>query len=278
MTWTNSTDNPFSGGQGQGIAWNGSYWVAVGFNSGATVTIAKSTDGMTWTNATDNPFSVGNGIAWNGSYWVAVGRNSASTVCIAKSTDGMIWTNSTDNPFSGGQGQGIGWNGSYWVAVGRNIAETAGIVCIAKSTDGMTWTNATDNPFSGGIGQGIANNFVTGYVLESVSPAITQTVGISPTTATVSGLTNLTDYSFTIKSNSGGSYSSTVPFRTVRTSAKPEPVSTLSQSQSIVGGLLTVTFSWTNPGDYATYYVYGLRAATGTRDSIYKGTSDYGTL
>jgi hypothetical protein len=157
--WTNSTGNPFSGGYGSGIAWNGSYWVTVGYNSSSTVCIAKSTNGLTWTDASNNPFSggtgIGRGIAWNGSYWVAVGFNTGSSVCIAKSTDGMTWTDASNNPFSGGQGYGIAWNGSYWVAVGNNTDQT---VTIAKSTDGMTWTNATDSPFTGTSGYGITWN------------------------------------------------------------------------------------------------------------------------
>ena len=275
MTWTNATDNPFSGAYGFGIAWNGSYWVAVGNNTGSTVCIAKSTDGMTWTNSTNNPFSgeSARGIAWNGSYWVAVGGNGATTVSIAKSTDGMTWTNA-DNPFSGGYGFGISWNANYWVAIGNNTANT---VCIAKSTDGMTWTESSSNPFTGGTGLGIATIPITGFVLESVSPSISVSLGPTELTKTITGLTTLTDYSFTIKTDISGSYSAQAPFRTVRTSAKPQPVSTLTKSQS-VSGELSVTFTWTNPGDYAYYYLLGLRAATGTKDSIYSGTSDYATL
>lgn len=157
LNWISATDNPFTGGQSNGIAWNGSYWVAVGVNSGATVCIAKSSDGMTWTNSTDNPFS-GNGaykIGWNGSYWVAIGANSGSTVCIAISTDGMTWTASTNNPFLYGIGNGIAWNGSYWVAVGWAAGNTN---CIATSSDGDTWATSSSNPFAGGQGHGIAWN------------------------------------------------------------------------------------------------------------------------
>jgi hypothetical protein len=153
ITWTVSTDDPFTSYGGFGIAWNGTYWIAVGRNIDNTVSIVKSTDGMTWTNSTDNPFDGGQGmgIAWNGTYWVAVGYDTYATVCIATSTDGDTWTAATDNPFSGGNGNGIAWNGTYWVAVGYNTDAT---VCIAKSTDGDTWTASTDNPFSGGGGAG----------------------------------------------------------------------------------------------------------------------------
>jgi hypothetical protein len=275
MTWTDASNNPFSGGTGYGIAWNGSYWVAVGNNGANTVCIAKSTDGMTWTNSTNNPFSggQGNGIAWNGSYWVTVGGNVTSTVSIAKSTDGLTWTNA-DNPFSGNSGRGISWNGNYWIAVGTNSSSSNSI---AQSTDGITWTSST-NPFTGGVGLGIAGIPIVGFVLESVSPSVSVSLGPTELTKTITGLTTDTNYSFTVKTDISGSYSAAAAFRTVRTSAKPQPVSTLTKSQSIVNGELSVTFSWTNPGDYAYFYVLGLRAAGGSKDIIFRGTSDYATL
>ena len=156
ITWTQAV-NPFSGGEGKGIAYSGSYWVAVGYNSGGAVCIATSTDGISWTDPSNNPFSGGGGqgIAWSSSQnkWVVVGRNSTLTVCIATSTDGMTWTDSSNNPFSGGIALGIAYNGYYWVAVGNNSGAT---VSIATSPDGITWTDSSNNPFSGAYGHGIA--------------------------------------------------------------------------------------------------------------------------
>ena len=276
-TWTASTNNPFAGGQGSGIAWNGSYWIAVGNSADFTTCISKSINGSSWTGVLNNPFAGGQGfgIAWNGAYWLAGGRNGDGSVCIAKSYNGSSWYPSADNPFAGNQCRAISWNGTYWVAVGANGDNAT---CVATSTDGSTWTISTNNPFTGGTSFAVANNFIstTDYVLESVSPAITRSV--SSTTTTFSGLTPLTDYSFTIKTNLGGSYSALVPFRTVRTANRPAPVATLTKSQSIVDGLLTVTFSWTNPADYAYYYVYGLLIANSTQDTLYAGKSDYATL
>jgi hypothetical protein len=163
LTWTASTNNPFSGINGRGVAWNGSYWLAVGANTGYTVSIAKSTDGLTWTDSSggggNNPFTGGEGygLAWNGSYWVAVGNNTGNTVCIAKSLNGLTWTAATNNPFSGDIAVAIeiAWNGSYWLSVGCNNENT---VSIAKSTDGLAWTDSSGNPFSGGQANGIAWN------------------------------------------------------------------------------------------------------------------------
>jgi len=156
LVWQKESSTIFSGGQANNITYTGSFFIAVGLNTSASVCIAKSTDGFTWTPSTNNPFSGNNGvaIAWNGSYAVAVGNNSDLSVCIATSSDGLIWTPSTNNPFSGGGGgSGIAWNGVYWVAVGAN---SGGTVCIAKSSDGLNWAPSTNNPFSGQTGRGIA--------------------------------------------------------------------------------------------------------------------------
>jgi len=154
-TWNVAANNPF-GSLGKAVAFNGSYWVAVGASPDYTISIAKSLDGITWTPSTNSPFygNFGRGIAWNGFYWVAVGYNSDNTVSIAKSSDGMTWTNANDNPFASSGGTGIAWNGTYWIAVGYNGPRT---VCIAKSLNGVDWTNS-GNPFAGGFGNGIAWN------------------------------------------------------------------------------------------------------------------------
>jgi len=155
ITWTDASNNPFSGGGAYGIAWNGSLWIAIGNNLDNTVSIATSPDGMTWT-ASENPFSGGViGIVWSASAskWALVGYNQGNTVCIATSPNGTTWTDSSNNPFSGGYGIGIAYSQNKWVAVGANSDAT---VCIATSPDGMTWTDSSNNPFSGGGGQGIA--------------------------------------------------------------------------------------------------------------------------
>jgi hypothetical protein len=164
ISWTPSSNNPFSGGNCVGIAYSSSQdkWVAVGWNTGSSVCIATSTDGMSWTDSSNNPFSgggYGRGIAYSSTQnkWVVVGYNNGDTVCIATSPDGMTWTDSVsgggNNPFSGCLG--IAWSSSQnkWVAVGNNSDQT---VCIATSPDGMTWTDASNNPFSGGQVCGIS--------------------------------------------------------------------------------------------------------------------------
>jgi Hint domain len=163
-TWNNALSNPFSGGVGESVAYNGSMWVAVGNNADNSVCIASSTDGITWSNASNNPFDggYGNGIAYGGGLWVAVGNNAGNTVCIATSTNGTDWTPVSSDPFSGGGAIGVAYGldssgNPLWMAVGYTADNS---VCIAKSSNGTDWTAVTSDPFHGGIGQtnGVSSN------------------------------------------------------------------------------------------------------------------------
>ena len=283
MTWTQSSTNPFYGGSGSGIpkatavAHNGSYWIAVGMNRDQTVSVAKSTDGMLWIDSVsaggNSPFTGGGqgmyAIAWSStlSYWVVGGEGSTP---ISKSTDGVHWVASS---YNGSHVSSITFTKSGWFAFSLDAAYT--------STDGMTWTPTT-NPFPGGGSYGSAGGEVqlSSYKLISTSPALSYTLSPNSSSAIVSGLTPLTDYSFTIKGDVSGNYSAVIPFRTVRTSNKPKPVATVTSSQSIVNGLLNLTFTWTSPSpagdssDYVYYYSYGLRGS-GSEETIHAGTNSY---
>ena len=124
------------------------------------------------------------------------------------------------------------------------------------------------------------NGTISGYTLSCASPSITQNYGADVRRALITGLTAGTDYTFTLIATNENGNSSPATYRTVRTSAKPQPVATLTASNSVSNGLLSITFTWTNPGggDYAYYYVLGLRAAAGTKNYIYRGTRTYSTL
>jgi uncharacterized membrane protein len=74
---------------GEGIAWNGTRFVAVGQGTNC---ISHSLDGLTWTGIPSGAttFTIaGHGIAWNGIRFVAVGEG---TNCISHSLDGLTWT------------------------------------------------------------------------------------------------------------------------------------------------------------------------------------------
>jgi hypothetical protein len=123
------------------------------------------------------------------------------------------------------------------------------------------------------------NGTITGYTLSCISPSITETYSGTTGYAELTGLTNGTDYAFTLVATNATGNSAPAAFRTVRTSAKPAAVATLTKTQTVTNSVLSCTFSWTNPGgDYAYYYVIGIHAAAGTKDYIYRGTRDYATL
>ena len=110
---------------------NGSQWIAGG---SGTNTLARSTDGgATWVGQGTSVFSVATyGIAWNGSLWVAVG---SGTNTLATSPNGITWTGRGTSVFQT-EGRAIAWNGSYWLA--GSASDTA--AQIAYSTDGLNWT------------------------------------------------------------------------------------------------------------------------------------------
>jgi hypothetical protein len=144
INWTGTGTGIFD--ECNGIAWNGTLWVAVGnpvspITSNAT--IAYSSDGKMWmpvTNSRTNNFYQGNDVAWNGSLWVAVGGNDEyRSSPVATSIDGITWTNQT---FEDMIPYGIAWNGSVWVAVGQD-ASGVGTSNIAYSPDGISWSSTS---------------------------------------------------------------------------------------------------------------------------------------
>lgn len=157
--WMNASGNLF-GVAGNGVAWNGALWVAVGKNSSDPNfnTIAYSSNGLYWKFASGGFRSFGNGVAWNGSYWLAVG--SDATVggnTILRSKDGVNWEQATTQILfatsdiaSPGYGSGIAWNGYYWVVVGYDKVNPQRSTYISK--DSIVWTLAqtTDTLLSPG--------------------------------------------------------------------------------------------------------------------------------
>jgi hypothetical protein len=134
ITWRGLGTSIFSG-QGNGVAWSGAMWVAVG--SGAN-SIAYSYDGITWIGLGNSIFTSGNGVAWSGSMWVAVG--SGTNHSIAYSYNGMTWVGLGKSTFAT-QGNNVAWNGSLWVAVG------SGTNLIAYSYDGISWSGLNNRVF-----------------------------------------------------------------------------------------------------------------------------------
>jgi hypothetical protein len=155
-----------------GVAWNGSYFLAVGTSAaaGSTPIIQTSSNGYIWTNQTAQNASLGPlyCVATNGSLWVIGGAQNTGQIigtfggtAIQTSTDGSNWTARTNAPLT--QVNGVAWNGSLWVAVGSGILNfatgpfIAGSLCtIQTSTDGFNWTGRMSGFTI--AGQGIAWN------------------------------------------------------------------------------------------------------------------------
>jgi len=178
-TWTTiqNPKNPFSGGQANGIAWNGSYWIAVGYNSIFSTVLAKSYDGITWEYSPVNLFAeggtngTGTAVAWNGFYWVAAG---GPTVRVLVSTDGSLWYPANGNgPFDNTVSvQSILWDGQQWLAVSSGGSA-------AYSLDGYTWTPIGSLAFT--TVKGIAN---ANYTEPLSNGSGSGSGGIGPTGAT----------------------------------------------------------------------------------------------
>ena len=69
LTWFSAQQSPFFSGSSMSVAWNGSYWIAVGRSATASglSSIAISTDGSNWFSASNSPlYSYGTGIVWSG--------------------------------------------------------------------------------------------------------------------------------------------------------------------------------------------------------------------
>jgi len=171
IIWKNSI-SPFLN-RVNAVAWNGSYWIAVGDDNrgtnGAGIPIAISSDGITWTPAKNNPFwntttspgnsNIGVCIAWNGTYWLAGGNSynpGFPATCFAISYDGYNWTGIPLLP-SGPDDEtvinGLAWNGTIWVAVGFTTAVTNRIYV---SQNGTNWTFPANDPLISGDGLCVA--------------------------------------------------------------------------------------------------------------------------
>ena len=123
-------------GNGNGIVWNGSLFVAIG---SGTNTIANSPDGVNWTGIGTSIFTTqGNRVCWGNSLFIAGG---SGTNTLAYSTDGSTWIGLGTSIFSTSCNE-ICWNGSIFIAVGT------GTNTIASSLDGITWTGRGSSIFT----------------------------------------------------------------------------------------------------------------------------------
>jgi hypothetical protein len=74
--------------EGNDIAWNGRYFIAVGSKSGHGV-VAISYDGFHWTSLQNTLFTNITKVVWTGYLWIIYGLGSTN---VATSTDGLYWS------------------------------------------------------------------------------------------------------------------------------------------------------------------------------------------
>jgi hypothetical protein len=147
ITWIGLGTSVFTGGGGNGVAWCGTKWVAVGFG---TNNMAYSNDGINWIGlgGSSKPNIEGEKycITWSGNKssvniqqpTIAFGEGINT---IAYSIDGIYWSGLGSNIFST-VGMNAVWNGNIWVAVGK------GTNSIAYSRDGLNWIGLGSDIFS----------------------------------------------------------------------------------------------------------------------------------
>jgi hypothetical protein len=142
ISWFPCTGYQFSE-TGMSVAWNGSIWVAVGYDS-LDNTILYSSNGIFWYKTSGSIFTSGGiGVAYGNNRWVAVG---AGTDTILTSTDGINWTTVTSGGF-GFSGFSVAYGNDRWVAVGTDNVSGSTAKTILTSTDGLIWSAASGTLF-----------------------------------------------------------------------------------------------------------------------------------
>jgi hypothetical protein len=141
-----------NGARIEGIAWNGTIWVAGVGQQGPPIfssvprfpTLIYSYDGITW-NGSQNAFNVCNGaiyrIAWGLNKFIATGSfyiGITEFQCVIESPDGINWTriDSLTTPNVGVR-YGIAYNGTTWVLTGSK--ETFAPAIQYSLDNGVTW-------------------------------------------------------------------------------------------------------------------------------------------
>lgn len=157
-TWT-KTGNSATGGvfanqsNLQGIATNGTIWVAVGNKGSATNQCGYSYDGKNWVSfnidGTNNPTQLST-ISWNGKMFIT---GSQTPTKLYYSYDGITWSIAPITPIStqAGGGTWITINTGSYVSNGFWLGGGTGNQSLLYSNDGITWTGlGANSPFGTG--------------------------------------------------------------------------------------------------------------------------------
>ena len=141
------------------IAWNGSYWLAVGTSSSTNPNVLQSSNGIIWSETVNvgGSGSELSALCWNGSYWVTF--NSASGYSWT-STDGTNWTSSA-TAFTNEYIVQITWDGSKFLGTSEGFSPGT-LSSIYYSYDGLSWAPANCIKLTDGTSNyaGIASNRV----------------------------------------------------------------------------------------------------------------------
>ena len=149
-------------GSANAIAWNGTFFLVLGFNTTSSTSLVYSRDGINWAFAANNStvpmtngqqaYSTG-AIAWNGNLWVVVTNQSLN---VFYSSNMFTWSTATPTlGMSTGTNASrcVAWNGSLFIMGGFGGNTTAGTALVpttggtavigpsyATSPDGINWT------------------------------------------------------------------------------------------------------------------------------------------
>jgi len=135
----------------QGIATDGSRWVAVGVDSNDLTTpviITSDNAGTSWTARTPDPATNAFlfAVCWTGSMFIAVGTNGGSDPIVMTSPDGATWTQRTYAPATNVRPHCVAGISGLAVAGGWTSTNTPRIM--SSTDDGLSWTQRTASPTS----------------------------------------------------------------------------------------------------------------------------------
>lgn len=146
LTWSACTGDTFNNGICWDVFWNGTLWVAVGYENASpypgAYTISTSSDGINWTRNTTATFtgigtytgSFGLRVTYGNGRWIAIGTDSE----MLTSTDGVNWSVASPTGLTITEYIDAAWTGQQWILVGAS-----NYPFLFTSPDGLTWSAKT---------------------------------------------------------------------------------------------------------------------------------------